>query len=52
MRHIRRGMKQTMNSVAAVATHHAETMRLRMFLYNITDLSVLFTRFHNVDSLG
>lgn len=52
MWHVRRGMKQSMNSMAAVTANHAETMRLGMLLYDIANLSVLFARFDDIDSLG
>lgn len=52
MRYVRRSVEESMYSMAAVTPDYAESVRLSMFLYYITDLSVFLSGLYNVDGLG
>lgn len=52
MRDVWSSVKQTMNTMATVAPNNAETVRLSVFLYNITNLAIFFTRFNNIYCFG
>ena len=52
MWHVWSSMKETMNTVTAIATNHAESIGLSVFLNNITNFFILFARFNNLDSTG
>lgn len=51
MRHIRSGVEQSMDAMTAVASHHTITMRLYVFLYDVTNLTKTFTWFYDLNGL-
>lgn len=51
MRHIRSGVEQSMDAMAAVASYHTVTMRLNVFLDDITNLTEAFAWFNDLNGL-
>lgn len=51
MRHVRCSVKQSVDTMAAVALHNTVAMRLNMLLDYIADFAVAFTGLHDANGL-
>lgn len=52
MRHIWGGVEQSMNAMSTVTPYYTVTMRLYVFLDDVTNLTEAFARFNDLDGLA